>query len=309
MSRHITTMNLRPDISVIILNYNGYGETVQLLESLMPFVRPNYEVFVADNGSSADEASLISLNYKNINVVKTGQNLGFAGGNNFVIDTSKGRYLLFLNNDTIIEDDSIDKMILFMDQNPLAGALSPRLHYDDPERTIQFAGYTKLSVFTLRNRCIGKGSKDTSPYLNACETAYLHGAAMMVRREVIEKVGAMDESFFLYYEEIDWSERIKAAGYQIWYFPQAFIIHKESTSIGNESSSKKYYMTRNRLLFALKHRKGLQRILSVFYLIFVASTVAILRAVLDSRPDQVAAIASGVRDFSRKKFGKWEQKF
>jgi len=301
-------MNFSPDISVIILNYNGYGETVQLLESLMPFVQPNYEVIVTDNGSSADEASLISANYKNVNVIKTGKNLGFAGGNNYAVAYGKGRYLLFLNNDTILEDDSIDKMIRFMDENPKAGALSPRLHYNDPERTIQYAGYTKLSALTLRNRCIGKGSKDTSPYLKTCETAYLHGAAMMVRREVIENVGVMDKNFFLYYEEIDWSERIRAAGYQIWYFPQAYIIHKESRSIGNESALKKYYMTRNRLLFASKHRMGLQRILSVLYLVFVASPVAMLRAILDRRMDQVAAIVWGGRDFSRKKFGKWEQK-
>jgi len=300
-------MSLNPDISVVILNYNGFEETRQLLESLLPRIGKNTEVIVVDNGSLNDEASLIEGRFKEIKVVPAGKNLGFAAGNNLGMSISKGRYILLLNNDTLVRDDSIDRMAGFMEHHPIAGALSPRLHYDDDAGTLQYAGYTPLSKITLRNRTIGMGSKDASLFITPSLTPYTHGAAMMLKREVFEKTGGMDERFFLYYEEFDWCERIRKAGYQIWFFPQASIVHKESRSTGRDSALRKYYMTRNRLLFASKHRTGPVRAAAILYQLAAAAPVAMIRAAAEKRGDLVFAIFAGISDFCRKRFGKWER--
>ncbi|MDD2425873.1 MAG: glycosyltransferase family 2 protein [Bacteroidales bacterium] len=299
-------MSLIPEISVIILNYNGLADTQELLESLFLNSKGNFEVLLVDNGSDTGETTTLSQKFKDITIIRTGENLGFAGGNNRGIIKARGRYILLLNNDTLIIDDSVNKMAAFMEKNPAIGALSPRLLYNDQERTLQYAGYTRLSLITLRNKCLGMGEADRGQYMEPSATAYTHGAAMMVRREVIEKSGVMEEDYFLYYEEMDWCERIKKAGYEIWYYPGSSVIHKESRSTGKESAAKSYYMTRNRLMFAERHRKGIVKIFAIIYLLSVAPAAGVYRSLAKGRRDNARAILFGVRDFLINRYGKWQ---
>ena len=143
----------------------------------------------------------------------------------------------------------------------------PKIRFAWGDNPIQFAGYTPLSRYTMRNRSIGFGETDKGQYDTAHSTPYAHGAAMMVKREAIEKVGLMPECYFLYYEELDWSMMFTRTGYSIWYEPACTIYHKESQATGQNSPLKTYFLTRNRLLFVKRNIKGLRRYITYTYYI------------------------------------------
>ena len=125
-----------------------------------------------------------------------------------------------------------------------------------------------MNFFTCRNACIGQFQEDTGQYdTGLMDTGYAHGAAMMVRRTAIEKAGLMAENYFLYYEELDWCETIKNNGYKIYVVPEAKIYHKESMSVGKNSTLKTYYLTRNRLLFMRRNTSGLTKVSWVLFFI------------------------------------------
>ena len=136
------------------------------------------------------------------------------------------------------------------------------------------------------------------------DTPYAHGAAMMVRREAVGKAGPMPEEYFLYYEELDWSERLREAGYRIVYDPRATVFHKESATTGQQGPLRSYYLTRNRLLFARRNRRGAARRLSIIYQLGVALPKSVVAALLHGRRDLAAAALRGCRDFLRHKTGK-----
>lgn len=293
-------MGTPPDISFVTVNYNGLEHTRALLNSLKVIEGLfTFEVIVVDNGSSENQAEILALEYPNHIVIRSDINLGFAGGNNIGIRRSSARYIMLINNDTIIPDGSLKELISFMDSNPQAGGVSPRIQFMTPPGSVQFAGYTQLTRITLRNSIIGYSETDKGQFMTVTETPYLHGAAMLVKREAIEKAGLMCEDYFLYYEELDWSMRLTESGYKLWYVPQALVIHKESMSTGNDTPLKRYYMTRNRLLFAKRNRKGTVRILSYIYQTAVACPKDILIALLRRRVDLAKAICTGVNDFKK----------
>ena len=186
-----------------------------------------------------------------------------------------------------------------MDNNILVAACSPKILFFKPAGVIQYAGFTELSKITIRNRGIGFGEKDFGQYDLARETFFTHGAAMLIRREVIESVGLMPECYFLYYEEMDWCYMMRKAGYNLWVFPETIILHKESMSIGAASPLKLFYMTRNRLLFAKRNRKGLTRLIAISYQLLIVIPVRFFNSVFIGKFDSAKAIAKGVFSFLR----------
>jgi|SRR5690554_843944 GT2 family glycosyltransferase len=258
------------ELSIITVNYNGARDTGAMIESLRDHLSIPYELIVVDNGSREDEAAYLQEIYPFIKAIRSRENLGFAGGNNLGIDVALGEYLLFLNNDTYVQDGSISTLIDAMKQNPLLGGVSPKILFADQEGGIQFAGYTLLSRITLRNRLIGYREQDLGQHNAVRTTPYMHGAAMLVRREAITKAGKLPEVYFLYYEELDWSVRIRRAGYKLAYHPSATVYHRESSSTGQDSPLKVFYMTRNRLLFARRNLTGGQRVLAIAYQVGIA---------------------------------------
>ena len=168
-----------------------------MIDSLMQNLSDvSYEIIIVDNASLKDEITQIQAKYKNIHCIKSDSNLGFAGGNNLGIIEAKGKYVLLLNNDTYIKDNSLLSLAEFLDSNATVGAVSPKIKFAD-SNTIQFAGYTDLSQVTLRNSLIGFGEPDLGQYDTPAKSPFLHGAAMMLRRDIIKKVGLMPEIYFL----------------------------------------------------------------------------------------------------------------
>ena len=286
-------------MSVITINYNGLIDTCELMDTL-PLDDASIEVIVVDNASKADEASILEQRYPQIKVIRSKENLGFAGGNNLGIQAATGKYLFFINNDTVFEDFNVRPLIARLESSGQIGMVCPKIRFAWGNRPIQYSGYTPLSPVTMRNRSIGFGEADHGQYDVDHPTPYAHGAAMMVKREVIERAGLMPECYFLYYEELDWSMMIRRAGYDIWYEPACTIYHKESQATGQDSPLKIYYITRNRLLFVHRNTRGISKPLSFLYLIGVVTPKDIIKHLLHKRPDLAKAAIKGGTHFLKR---------
>ncbi|OLY91851.1 hypothetical protein SAMN05444008_109102 [Cnuella takakiae] len=258
-------------VSIITVNYNSAPITEQLLNSIQQLnCHQDTEVIVVDNASRLNPVPQWQLRFPEYKFFRSEKNLGFAGGNNLGIEHAKGDFLFLINNDTEITSDLVPRLLTIMIQRPSIGIASPKILYYEKKEIIQYAGYTPMNFLTARNHCIGQFEVDLGQYDNSSGiTAYAHGAAMMVRREALEKAGKMAENFFLYYEEIDWCEQMKKAGYDIWVDTKATIYHKESMSVGKASSIKEYFMHRNRILFIRKNATNTQCRLFLLYYILV----------------------------------------
>ncbi len=253
------------------------------------------EVIVVDNASTQDEASMIAERYPQVKVIRSPRNLGFAGGNNLGIKEAKGKYILLINNDTYFKEFNIDALIERLENSDKIGIVCPKLRFAWGCNPIQFAGYTPLSTITVRNQAIGFGEEDNGQYDTAHPTPYAHGAAMLIKREAIDKVGLMPECFFLYYEELDWSMMFTRAGYEIWYDPVCTVYHKESQTTGQNSPLRTYYITRNRLLLVKRNYIGINKYLSYIYLIGIVAPRDIIKFTLQGRFDLVKAVYRGIK--------------
>ena len=282
-------------ISVITVNYNGMNDTCALLDCFT-FTEEDMEVIVVDNGSKHGAAAVIARKHPQAKVIEAGENLGFAGGNNLGIRNAHGRLLYLVNNDTEINVADIYKLADKLESSEKTGMVCPKIKFFFDNHKIQFAGFTPLSHVTFRNKGIGYGETDHGQYDKPCKTPYAHGAAMMVKKEAINKVGMMPECYFLYYEELDWSMMMRRGGYEIWYEPSATVLHKESQTTGAESPLKTYYITRNRLLF-VKRNATEYRLLSYMYMIFIVGTRDILKFSLKGRTKMAKATLKGIVDF------------
>jgi hypothetical protein len=255
-------------ISIITVNYKQAQVTNQLLASLQQITYPNVEIIVVDNNSG--DADLIHTSYANVKLICNSQNLGFSGGNNVGIKESKGEFVLLLNNDTEVEPDFLEPLVELLVRFQDIGVVSPKIKYFNQPDTIQFAGFSPMNPFTIRNFTIGRKERDCSIYNHIKETPAAHGCAMLVRRKVINEVGLMPEEYFLYYEEHDWSTTIKRGGYKIYYQPKSVVYHKESVSAEKGSTLKTYYLNRNRILFMRRNSDSFTKIVATAYLLFIS---------------------------------------
>ena len=256
-----------PLISIITLNYNQTDTTCAFLESTRSLTYPVYEILVCDMASDIDPTPQISAgNYPNTRVLRSRKNLGFAGGNNWGMRQAKGDYFFIVNNDTEVTPDLLEKLIRPFHERMDVGVTCPKIKYYSNPRIIQYAGFNPMNLYTGRTTSIGEMEEDRGQHDVSRATSAAHGCAMMVKREIMERVGLFAEKFFLYYEEWDWSARIKRANYKIWYTADAEIYHKESMTVGKSNPIKVYYHTRNRILYMRRNTNVFQ--FTVFTLVF-----------------------------------------
>lgn len=293
-------MHQECELSIITINYNGLKDTCALIESI-PF-NDKTEVIVVDNASNNDEASEIEQRFPFVNVVRSEKNLGFAGGNNLGIRAAQGKYLFIINNDTIFKDFNVQALIDRLESSPAIGIVCPKIRFAWGTNPIQYAGYTPLSKVTVRNRAIGFGEEDNNQYETDHPTPYAHGAAMLIKREALEKVGLMPECYFLYYEELDWSMMFTRAGYQIWYDPACTIYHKESQATGQNSPLRTYYIARNRLLLVKRNYPNIYKWLALCYLLCMVFPKDLIKYAIHGHWSLLTATLRGVLDFISNRF-------
>lgn len=284
------------ELSIVTVNYNGLNDTCEMIRSILENIKSvEYEIIVVDNGSRKNEATLLHKRFPFIRALRSEKNLGFAGGNNLALPVAAGRYIFFLNNDTYVTDDHFRELIDALESHPDAAAVSPLIRYAQEEgQPVQFAGFTPLSHYTLRNRGIGHGDLRVEKYLSPSKTPYLHGAAMLVKSEVVCYVCRLPEMYFLYFEELDWCESLLRIGYRFYYEPCCTVYHKESRSTGVDSPLKVFYMTRNRFLFAYRNRSTNSRCICFCYLLGLVVPRDIITHLRNKRYSQAKAVWRGV---------------
>ena len=279
-------------VSIITVNYNGLADTCEMIVSFRKYETYPYEIIVVDNGSRNPEADEIKLRHPEVKVVQN-TNTGFAGGNNAGLKVAEGSYLFFLNNDTIIKGPRLETLVHRLKADPKNGGVSPMLKYSYAPDTLQYAGFTPFSRITLRNAAIGFNEKDQLIYHIACETASLHGAAMMVSRDVLQQVGPMTEIYFLFYEEFDWSTQLKRTGYKLWYEPSAVVYHKESMTAKKGTPLREFYLSRARSLYARRNTMKYDKILSCLYIAFIAAPKKAIIYLLNGKVQLSIAVIRG----------------
>jgi GT2 family glycosyltransferase len=291
-------MKLRTNISFIVVNFNGMNYTKILLDSLIKHLsKYEFEVVVVDNGSSINESAILKNDYPLFKFIRSDINLGFSGGNNLALRAATGDFFMLINNDAYIIDDSVILLKEFLTNNRLAGAVSPKILFEKPKNFIQYAGFTKFSSISLRNSAIGYMKLDIGQYNAITKVWSIHGAAMMIRRELLEVVGLMPDIYFLYYEEFDWSEKIRNAGFDLWYNPVCTVVHKDGSSVSMFSALKAFYMSRNRLLYAYRNLGGITRFLSIAYQLFIVLPKDCIKYLLKRNIKIVFAIINGAFSF------------
>ncbi len=224
------------NLSVIIVSYNTAELLRRCLRSTMDSLEhasDGYEIIVVDNASSDGSAALVQAEFPQAQLIQNASNKGFAAANNQAIGRSSGRHLLLLNPDTVVLEDTIPKLVDFIDAHREVGMVTGMLL--NPDGSFQHSAFrfptlwmSLLDFFPLSHRLIASrlnGRYPPNAYRSPFEIDHPLGACMLVRREVVEQVGPLSEEFFMYCEEIDWSLRIKRAGWLIYCQPEAKVIH------------------------------------------------------------------------------------
>ncbi len=264
-------------VFIVILNWNGGKDTLECLDSLLHCyitVKQNrIEIVVVDNGST--DGSVEELKNKNTEInnkfaiIENKKNLGFAEGNNVGIKyalENGADYIFLLNNDTLANQNLVDKLLEAMENDKSIGIAGPKIYFapgyefhkdryknEDKGKVLWYAG----GIIDWKNIYAshkGVDEVDHGQHDELSETDFVTGCAMMLKREVFERIGLFDKRYFLYWEDNDFCQRAKRAGFKVVYVPQASMWHKNASSSDKPgSTTHQYYQTRNRLLFGMKY--------------------------------------------------------
>lgn len=251
-------MKNNKNICIILVNYNGYDDTVECIKSIENSDYDNYKIILVDNGSK-DKNKILNDNYINnaADVIISEENLGFSGGNNLGIKYAQEKYdpeyYLLLNNDTVITKDTISNLKKGFDFDSKAGIITGKIYYFSEPKTIWAAGGKfNFNTGIADQPELGK-IDDGVQYENTCEVSFATGCTMLISKQVINTVGYLEESYFLYAEDTDYCCRVLNAGFKIIYVGKALIYHKVSASTGKQSNMQQYYMFRNNCYIIKKY--------------------------------------------------------
>lgn len=265
--KELTTIDY-PLVSIVTVNYNSTDLTRELLNSLKAITYQAVEIIVVDNASHDESYKDLVIEFPEAKFLRSNVNLGYAGGINMGFGHAHGDLLLSINNDVVVSQSFLEPLVSVFINDPKAGMASPKILFDSQPRRIQYAGSPGINPWTGRGKKQGFMELNCDAYSHTEETALVHGACMMVSRQLLDSVGPIPEAYFLYYEEHDWAESTKRAGLKLFYVGHSTIMHKASKSVGENSPTKTYYMNRNRLLFLRRNTSGLKLLTSsVFYLL------------------------------------------
>ena len=308
---------MNPKVSIIILNWNGWKDTIDGLESLYRITYPNYDVIIVDNGSEDDSIEKIKeycegkieveskffdynsdnkpikiIEYtreeteaggrkekeienfpsnKKLVLVKNEKNYGFAEGNNigmrYALKALNPDYVLLLNNDTIVDREFLSELVKVGESDPEIGMVGPKIYfydYNGRKDIINFAG-GKINFWKGQGYHIGANEIDKGQYDEIREVDYVEGSCFLIKKEVIEEVGMLDQEYFAYWEEADWCVRAHKAGYKVLHVPKAEIWHKGLSTTIKTRGFVEYHMTRNMFWFMRQHATRRQYLLFLVY--------------------------------------------
>lgn len=295
--------SIKPKVGIIIVNYNGYIDTIKCLNSLSELEYLNYEVYIIDNGSTNESYSNISEyiennSINNIHLIKSEINLGFSGGNNLGISIALeegSEYILLLNNDTIVTPKFLSELIENADFRTI---VTPRIMYWKEKSKVWYAG-GKLSMKIGRAWHKNIDKKVNLKTDNSVEkVSFVSGCCMLIDKNILQKIGLLDEDFFLYYEDTEFCWRAQLQDIQLLYIGYSIIYHNVSSSTGHNSDLMNYYKIRNRFYLIDRYIHGINKILAKAY------ALAEIVAGIVIRKYRFSTVKKSIKDYRRGILGK-----
>jgi GT2 family glycosyltransferase len=253
----------QPAVAVIILNWRGLEDTRACCDSLGKLTYSEAKVFVVDNASGDGSAEALRSEFPRFNHIQNGKNLGFSGGNNAAMNQllmQNYKYILLLNNDTVVAPDFIEPLVDAAETDPQIGMVGAKIYYFNSPDVIWYAGGSVDFEECHPFRHIGENTVDHGQYDQPRETGWITGCCLLARSEVLKQIGLLDEAFGYYCEDVHWCLRVKKAGWKIWYQPGSKVWHKIGQSTGRGNLPVLYYNCRNILLIAGKNLNWPQKI-------------------------------------------------
>lgn len=243
-------------VAIVLVNYNGENFQKECIESIYQMEYKDYDIIIVDNGSKDNSVEVVRKNFKYVIIIETNENNGVAKGNNIGIEYALNNgyeYVLLLNNDTEVDKKMLGEMIKKASENTL---VTCKMYYYSPQNTIWYGG-GKINWNKGTTIHFGMNELDNDKYNESKFIEYTPTCCLLIHKSVFEKIGIMDEKYFMYYDDTDFCARVNYNGFKIWYESKAKLWHKVSSSSGGEDSPLSiYYCTRNRLYFIEKHCKN-----------------------------------------------------
>lgn len=254
---------MNPLVYIIILNWNGKDLTKECVESLLKVEYDNYKILVVDNGSSDGSVGVLLKRFTDIEVLELDDNFGYADGNNAgfrSLKKNKPKYIIFLNNDTLVDANFIEPLIKPLEVNQQNGQTVPKIYYANERNTIWYAG-GKVNLWIGKISHIGIRRSDSSKYSHIKKTGYATGCCFAIRYDDFAQYNGFDTTFPMYAEDVDLSLRIRNDGKNVLFIPESKVWHKVSSSLGGEFSFRKFWRKyKGNLILFKKHTYILQRV-------------------------------------------------
>jgi GT2 family glycosyltransferase/chaperonin cofactor prefoldin len=244
-------MDTLPRVSLIVLNWNGRQFLEQSLPALLELDYPNFSVQLIDNASTDGSVTFVRERFPQVEVFCNQRNLGFAAGNNVALRRSGAGVVVLVNPDVVVSRDWLQKLVAPMQQDETIGIAGCKLYYPGGRRIQHAGGYVTYPQALPGH--YGLNEEDKGHHGTLRNVDYVIGAALAVKRQVLNEIGLLDEGYFLFFEDADWCLRARRAGYRVVYVPQATAVHVESVVTGKGSEAYLRYMHTSRWRFLLKH--------------------------------------------------------
>jgi len=296
------------EVFVILLNWNNGRDTKECLESLQSIPTPPFQTVIVDNGSTDRSGEKLQEEFPRHHFIHNGRNLGFAGGNNVGIRYAldhEADYVLLLNNDTVVQHNFLAPLLEIADNNEKVGIVGAKINYFDTPSRIWYAGGS-LSLWRAGGYHVGLDQTDgPRVYRGTIEATFVTGCLMLIKREVLERVGFFDANYFAYLEDLDLCYRAMRGGWRLKVNRDVRILHKVGGSqrrTGGLSSSEIYYVTRNRLYFALKHLSPSEKA-AFFPYFFLGRLIRMAQWMAAGKGGFSRAAYEGWRDFKKGQMG------
>lgn len=245
-----------PTVLAIILNWRQPDLTIECVKTLKESTYQPLEIVVIDNGSNDDSVTVLRRSLTNTTILSLSENVGFARGANYGLRWAKKRnykWVFLLNNDAFVTPTTLEQLIEATAED--IGLLSPKIFYKDNPERIWFAG-AKQHPQLLEMRETGQGKQDGPLWQTTKDVDYLVGTGLLINLTAVSKVGFFDETYFMYYEDLDWSIRLRKAGVRLRFVADAYLYHQVSFSSGGQSSpSQMYHQAKSSIIFFTQHAK------------------------------------------------------
>jgi len=285
-----------PKVTIIILNFNGLKDTELCLKSLLKTKYQNFKAIVVDNGSEKNEAEILLKKFKNKKFIfiRLNRNYGFTGGNNKIFPKIKDKYIVLLNNDVEVTPNWLSILVKTMEKDGRIAVAQPKILWYKKKEYFDYAGgcggFIDLFGYPFtRGRIFETLEKDNGQYDKMCNIFWASGAAMIIRKKTLDKIGYFNEIFFNYMEEIDLSYRIHRTGYKIVCQPKSVVYHKVASTASRNMTKKRFWEHRNNLLF-ISINYPLSTLLYVLPLRIILEYISFFYYLYDKKPDFALAI-------------------